>query len=245
MRSRYALAAIGMVAATATFGFAGVATAAGPPLAGILDTSAPESLDGCSGALTADPTLGTDWYDYTFSCTPAFSVTGYTGNVLAYSFVVGRAAFDGRNVASNNAPAIYVPGPNAADPTAGQTLYASGELTEAVTCNVGGESDGFNCSGGVPSATNAGYVPAGDLVEGSLQLTAPYCSYLPAHAKAGTPAVPRAVVDLIVTDASGAEDGPFELAPTARCPKVPAVVPKHKRKSKRHAHKAGKEASRK
>jgi hypothetical protein len=71
--------------------------------------------------------------------------------------------------------------------------------------------------------SNLGCVPSGDTVSGEFQLSAAYCSYIPKGAKDGTPAVPRAVVNLVVTDDSGAQDGPFELTPSFKCAKVVAV----------------------
>jgi hypothetical protein len=60
----------------------------------------------------------------------------------------------------------------------------------------------------------------------------PYCKFLPAHAKPGTPAVPQAIVQLIVTDVTGAQDGPFDLTLKTRCPSVANVVPTPKPKKK-------------
>ena len=45
-------------------------------------------------------------------------------------------------------------------------------------------------------------------------------------------AVPQAVVQLVVTDYTGAQDGPFNLGPAKACPKVPNVVPTPKAKTK-------------
>jgi hypothetical protein len=40
------------------------------------------------------------------------------------------------------------------------------------------------------------------------------------------------VVQLVVTDYTGAEDGPFNLGPAKACPKVPNAVPTPKAKPK-------------
>jgi hypothetical protein len=69
-------------------------------------------------------------------------------------------------------------------------------------------------------------------------MTEGYCSFLPKGAKAGTPAVQQATVELIVTDTNGVSEGPFELSRTGKCPKVAAVVPaKRKKKAKKAAAK--------
>ena len=44
--------------------------------------------------------------------------------------------------------------------------------------------------------------------------------------------MPQAIVQLVVTDYTGAEDGPFTLGPASACPKVPNVVPTPKAKTK-------------
>ena len=122
-----------------------------------------------------------------------------------------------------------------------------------MTCNTDAPSDGFDCTAGsvvsttggatpvytypcsnntvAITYTNLGCIPNGSVVSGQIQLSEPYCSYIPKGAKPGSPAVPRAVVNLVVTDDSGAEDGPFELTPAFKCAKVPAVAPTPKKKT--------------
>jgi len=75
--------------------------------------------------------------------------------------------------------------------------------------------------------------------QGSFDLVQPYCAYLPAKAKPGTPAVPQAIVSVVVTDNSGAEDGPFYLSLASKCAKVPSVVPTPTPKTKKKAKKTG------
>ncbi len=68
--------------------------------------------------------------------------------------------------------------------------------------------------------------PAATTSTGSIQLGQAYCKHLPTPAKGktlrpGTPAITTARVQLIVTDWSGAQDGPFALRsprPARRCP---------------------------
>jgi hypothetical protein len=202
----------------------------------------PQSLTRCSGTLARDA-QGDNWYDYTFSCAPNLPGSQATGNVIAYSIDATRQNIDGldfdqANVLGNGSPAVYANG--------------VALTNETVTCNTDAPSDGFDCNGGsvvsttggsTPSYTDPctnvtagttytslGCIPNGDSVQGQIQLAAPYCAYIPKGSKAGTPRVPRAIVDLVVTDDSGAQDGPFELTPSFKCAKVAAVVPTSKKK---------------
>jgi hypothetical protein len=202
----------------------------------------PQSLTGCSGTLARDP-AGDNTYDYTFGCAANLQGSEATGNIIAFSVDATRQNVDGLdfdqgNVLGNGSPTVYADGVALAQ--------------EAVTCNTEAPSDGFDCTGGAvvsttggstPSYTNPctnltadttytslGCIPAGDSVQGQIQLSAPYCAYIPKKAKAGTPKVPRAIVDLVVTDDSGAQDGPFELTPAFKCATVPAVAPTPKTK---------------
>lgn len=177
----------------------------------------PESFTSChgqvandrSGAAIDEPYL----LDYRFSCDT---------NISAYTLIVDRAASSGGNLDDFNAnPNVF-----AAD---GVTPSS----TTSVTCEGTTPSNGFNCNFGA-----GGSLAAGDVIAGSVDLVAPYCKSLPPGpkpgtlAKSGTLAIPRAQVSLVVTDSTGAEDGPFALGRTTACPKVPNVVPKPKVKSK-------------
>ena len=233
-----AAATPGATGATTTPTWAPVPTAPGSTTAAV----SPQSLASCGGTLRRDP-QGDDWYDYSFSCSQAVPAAAANANIVSYSIIATRPNIDGltfdqNNIAGNNPPAIYLPG---GSPDA-ETLYCNSDApSDGFDCNseyvvtTGGSSSTVDpCYGGTTAAaySNYGCIPAGDTVQGSLQLSQPYCSYLPKKAKPGTPAVPRATVDLIVTDDSGAEDGPFELTAAFRCAKVPAVVPEPKTKKK-------------
>ena len=258
-----------MVATSATlfvglFGALGgtpAATAASTSTTPVTSTTAytllpggPQSLTGCSGTLARDA-AGDNTYDYSFSCTPNLPGSEATGNILSFSVDATRQNVDGLifdqgNILSNGSPTVYAAGvalPN-----------------ETVTCNTDSPSDGFDCNGGsvvsttggaTPSYTDPctngtaattytslGCIPNGDSVQGQLQLSAPYCAYIPKGSKAGTPRVPRAIVDLVVTDDSGAQDGPFELTPSFKCAKVPAVAPAKKTTTKKKTSKTKKSA---
>ncbi len=228
-------AAAGTPAATAASTTATTSTTAYTLLPG-----GPQSLTGCSGTLARDP-QGNDWYDYTFNCAPYLLGSEATGNVLAFALVATRQNIDGiqfdqNNIQGNGSPTV--------------SLSGVALTNETVTCNTDAPSDGFNCTAGAvvsttggatpaytnpctnvtaaTTYTNLGCIPNNNTVSGQIQLSAAYCSYIPKGAKAGTPAVPRAEVNLVVTDDSGAEDGPFELTPAFKCAKVKAVVPAKK-----------------
>ena len=174
----------------------------------------PESDTSCTGSLSPDPSGRSlqqpDLLDYDFSCSTPIS---------AYTIVVSRVRGDGDTV-DDYSPSVTV------------TSNGSPSSTESVNCGGATPSNGINCyslNGAV-----AGPLNAGDAVSGAIDLTDQYCGYLPKRARAGTPAVPRAIVQLIVTDSGGAQDGPFELRPTRSCPKVPAVVPTKRRPATKH-----------
>lgn len=169
----------------------------------------PESATSCSGSLTSDPTGKSvdepDLTDYSFYC---------DGGITAYSVTVDKVRSDGHNIDDYNPnPLVY---------SAGSDLQTVSP-TESVNCGGSSPSNGIDCYSLVGST--AGFIAPGDTIVGSVDLTSQYCASLPKGAKPGTPAVPRATVELIVTDSTGAEDGPFELRPTTACKSVPAVVP--------------------
>jgi hypothetical protein len=207
----------------------------------------PPSTVSCSGTIRPDsggPAAGnTNPFDYQFSCVPsvtgATDPTGYTwnfsGNIWSYTILVTRRNDDGNNV-TYEAPTANV-------------LTSSGAVdgTQYVNCSSFVPSDGFGCTAPGPGASSSTdlangtnppylpYIPAGESVTGGFALTEGYCSYLPKGAKPGTPAVPQATVELIVTDTNGVSDGPFELTRATKCKKVAAVVPVSKKRKKAKA----------
>jgi hypothetical protein len=105
--------------------------------------------------------------------------------------------------------------------------------TESITCEGTTPSNGVNCN----LTTGGAQLSDGFFADGSVDPIQAYCKHLPTTAggklaKPGTPAVPQALVQLVVTDYTGAEDGPFTLGPATACPKVPNVVPTPKPKAK-------------
>jgi hypothetical protein len=223
---------------------AGVVALSELPATAAAAPTTPPSTVSCGGTISPDaggPAAGNaNPYDYSFSCgtiiTNATAPTGYswyfTGNIWSYTIIVTRRNDDGNNV-TYEAPTANI-------------LNASGAVdgTQYVNCSSSVPSDGFSCSAPGPGATSASdfangsnppyvpYIPAGETVTGGFAMTQGYCSFLPKGAKPGTAAVPRATVELIVTDTNGVSEGPFELARTGKCPKVPAVVPQSKVKKK-------------
>jgi hypothetical protein len=203
---------VALAAAVCLVGAASSATAASTPA-----PPTPVSLTDCTGSLSPDSTgtsIGEPYLtDYRFSC---------DGNVTSYTVVVNRQAGDTGNVDDfNGSPVVF------------KADGVTPSLTESALCSATTPSDGINCNFGAGGALTASYFAVG-----SVDLIAPYCRSLPVKAKPGTPAVPQAIVELIVTDATGAQDGPFDLSLSKRCPRVPNTVPvikKSKRVRAKHA----------
>lgn len=192
----------------------------------------PTSLTDCSGTIAPDsgakaagePNL----LDYKFRCN--YGITAYTVLVAQ----VGDAKFGGTVDDYNPAPEAF---------EADGLTPAS---TESITCEGTTPGFGINCNFGTLGASLTG----GFYAEGSIDPTAPYCKHLPTNAagktidKPGTVAIPKAVVELVATDTTGGQNGPFILGyPKGKtCPKVPNVVPAPKptksKKSKGHGTKS-------
>jgi hypothetical protein len=179
----------------------------------------PESLTICGGTVSHDPSGAAagepNLLDYKFSC---------NSDISAYTIIVDQQSDPGGSIDD------YNPSP---------TVFASDGVTpstsESLTCEGTTPSDGINCNAGA-----GGVLSVFDFADGSIDPIQTYCKHLPAKARAGTAAVPQAVVQLVVTDSTGAEDGPFNLGPAKRCPKVPNFAPKPSAKhkaAKRHATK--------
>ena len=247
-RKRSYLSPRSVVALGAVLTVGGVSLTESPASATASPTTPPSATQ-CSGTIRLDaggPAAGNaNPYDYSFACASAIAAgatdpSGYSwnfsGNIWSYTIVVTRRRDNGSNV-SYEAPTANV-------------LTGSGALdaTQYVNCSSTVPSDGFSCSAPGPGASSAAdlangtnppyspFIPAGDTVTGGFSLAEGYCGFLPRGAKPGTPAVPQATVELIVTDTNGVSEGPFELFHTGnRCPKVPAVVPGKRSKAKKHA----------
>jgi hypothetical protein len=182
-------------------------------LAGQAEAAAPppESTANCYGTLTATPTSDEpNLLDYRFHC---------DSRITAYTVIVNRG-LSGTTI-DDFSPNAEVFLPDGTTPDSITTWTCEGYTPSLST----------NCNTG----TQGAHMNAWSWADGTVDLIDPFCKNLPAGAKPGTPAEPRALVQLIVTDASGAQDGPFRLPYTKSCPAVPDRVPfraKPKQKSK-------------
>jgi hypothetical protein len=162
----------------------------------------PESTATCYGgvspAATADePNL----LDYKFNCDT---------RITAYTVIVHRA-LDNDDTIDDFDPA----------PSAFLQDGSTPDATVAWTCEGYLPGLSTNCNTG----TKGAFMGAWSWVDGSVDPVVPYCKTLPAGAKPGTPASSQASVSLVVTDISGAQDGPFRLYYSQTCPAVPDRVP--------------------
>ena len=185
---------------------AGVAVLACAALAAPAGAAAPTPMSTahCSGTLANDPSAtptsdDPNLVDYTFHCDSA---------ITAYTVLANRRPWDRQTIDDFTSDvSILDPGgtPNA---------------TESITCSATLPGLGLNCNAGA-----GGQLLAWRTIGGAVDLTDPDCKTLPAGARPGTPATPQALVQFVVTDATGAEDGPFRLRLTTACPAVPDEVP--------------------
>lgn len=198
-----------------------LAACALPAVAGAAATPiTPTSLTDCGGSVSPDsggaaaeePNL----LDYTFNC---------DGGITAYTVIVqqqGDSASGGAIDDYNSAPSVF------------ETDGVTPSATESITCEGITPSNGINCNlGAAGSQLTDGY-----FAEGSIDPIQAYCKHLPTDAngktitKPGTRAIPKATVQLVVTDYTGAQDGPFTLGRAKACRAVPNVVPTPKPKKK-------------
>ncbi len=197
-----------------------LATCALPAVAGAATTPVtPTSLTDCGGSVSADaggsaadePNL----LDYRFSC---------DGGITAYTIIVdqqGDAASGGTLDDYNPSPSVF------------ETDGVTPSPSEGITCEGTTPSSGINCNLGAAGAQ----LSDGFFAQGSVDPVQAYCKHLPTTAagktaRPGTAAIPQALVQLVVTDYTGAQDGPFTLGPAKACPRVPNVVPTPKPKAK-------------
>jgi hypothetical protein len=201
-----------------------VAVVAGalPAMAGAAVT--PTSLTDCGGKVSADPSGKANdepnLLDYKFQC---------DGGITAYTIIVTQKGDNGGAIDDfNPAPSVL------------ESDGLTPSPTEAITCEGSTPSDGINCNTG----TQGAQLSDGFFAVGSVDPIQTYCKHLPTAAngklaKPGTAAIPQALVQLVVTDYTGAQDGPFALGPAKACPKVANAVPTPKVKAKpKHKGKA-------
>jgi hypothetical protein len=181
------------------------------PVAAGAATVTPASFTTCGGSVSHDPQgAGSgepNLLDYKFRCDSAIS---------AYTIVVNQQGDPGGSIDDYNpSPSVF------------EADGVTPSPTETLTCEGTTPSDGINCNAGA-----GGFLDTNFFAEGSIDPLQAYCKHFPAKAKAGTPAVPQAKVQLVVSDSTGAEDGPFTLRSAKACPKVANVVPARKARRK-------------
>ena len=172
----------------------------------------PTSETRCGGSLAKDPAAtptsdDPNLIDYRIYCTTPFT---------AYTVIANRRLWDFDTIDdfSSDVSVVQTDG------------NPSG--TESVTCAATLPGDGINCNVGAGGAISAYF-----MVEGSFDLTDPYCKSIPTGSKPGTLATPEAVIQVVVTDDTGAQDGPFRYTLNTACPKVPDRVPFPPKKPKK------------
>ena len=174
-------------------------------------TPTPESATLCGGSLKrAKPTADDpNLVSYKFNC---------NGSITAYTLIVLRKPNDFNTIDDFDTNPLVV------DPT-GNPLS-----TVALSCAGQIPGNGINCNAGA-----GGSVASPDWAEGTLDTSEPYCANLPPDSKPGTKPDPAAVVELVVSDSTGAEDGPFRLRLDGKCPAVHAKPkPKPKKAAAEH-----------
>jgi hypothetical protein len=166
----------------------------------------PESATQCGGILKrAKPTADDpNLLNYKFTC---------DWGVSAYTLFVIRKSNDDATI-DDFASSVTVFDPTG-NPLSTASFSCSGQIP----------GDGVNCNAGA-----GGYMPAPNWAEGTIDTTDPYCPTIPKGSPAGTKPEPGAVVELVVSDTTGAEDGPFRLRLAGKCPPV-HVEPKVKSKT--------------
>ncbi len=164
-------------------------------------TPTPESATLCGGSLKhAKPTPDDpNLLSYKFNC---------SGGISAYTLIVLRKPNDFNTIDD------FATNPLVVDPT-GNPLSTVG-----LSCAGQIPGNGINCNAGA-----GGSMASPDWAEGTFDTTEPYCANIPPGSPAGTKPEPAAVVELVVSDSTGAEDGPFRLRLDGKCPAV-RVKPK-------------------
>lgn len=168
----------------------------------------PQAAANCYGHLSKAPTTDEpNNLNYKFNC---------DHRITAYTLIVNRGRSDTETVDDFSTVALVVEPNGDVDPSA--SFNCEGTLP----------GPGMNCNAG------GGHMSAWSYAEGSFDTTDPYCKSIPPGSPPGTRALPTALVQLVVTDTSGAQDGPFRLLLDSACPAVPDRVPFPARNSRAH-----------
>ena len=201
----------GGIGAGALLAVGGTAAALALPASSGAAPVVPLSQTTCHGKLSADakgaakgdPNL----VDYSFSCDGA--ITAYT--IIAHQNKDPQGSLDDFLAA----------------PSVLETDNLTPSPTETITCEGVVPSNGINCNTGAKDAQ----LTLGYYVDGAIDPVQTYCKHLPVAADGSTVttpglrAIPTARVQLVVTDSTGAEDGPFALHLDKACPSVPNKGP--------------------
>jgi hypothetical protein len=195
-----------------------VAGLVGVGLPAVAGASGPQSTTTCKGALAADPKGASsgepNLVDYNFIC---------NGDISAYTVIVDRRPHNPNVIDDfNSSPLVIQPD---GTPSGAESIACSGVIP----------GDGINCNLGA-----GGVMTAGNEASGTVDPIDPYCKHFPPGAKPGSFAEPQALVQVVVTDSTGAEDGPFTLNMKPACPAVPNRMPPpaHKARDARRHHAA-------
>jgi hypothetical protein len=177
--------------------------------------AAPSAVVNCHGRLTRATATADDAnpLNYTFSC---------DGDITAYTIVANRQINDFSTL-DDFSPTVTV-------------LDSSKAISikQSVACEAALPGNGINCYAN-GSATPV-LVSAQSSIEGSFDTTDPYCG-VKAHTvkvkgkkgKVTTKTIaaePRAVIQLVVSDPTGAEFGPFSLGLKRQCPAISTTTSK-------------------
>jgi hypothetical protein len=186
---------------------------AGP--GGAATTVTPESATNCGGSLRKAPTSEEpNTLSYKFHC---------DGGITAYTLIVNRSPSDFNTIDDFS--------PN----SLAYTTSGAADSKVSFTCEGSIPGGGVNCN------TGGSTLPASENVEGTFDTTDPYCGTVPKGKHASAKSEPQALVELVVSDVTGAEDGPFKLNLSPACKAQHAakksVKHRHKHKAKRVAAK--------
>jgi hypothetical protein len=180
-----------------------------PALATAATAPTPVSATNCSGALTKAPTADEpNLLGYKFHC---------DWGISAYTLVVNRKPND-YNTLDDFSPTADV-----------IDLAGNVVSTLGLTCDGSIPGNGVSCNPGAKK-----YLAAPDYAQGTIDTSDPYCANIPADSPPGTRAEPQAIVQLVVTDTTGAQDGPFRLNLGSSCGPTPKP---HLKANKKHRHK--------
>ena len=164
----------------------------------------PQAAAQCWGSLAKAPTKDEpNQLQYGFKCDSR--ITAYT--------VLANRAYDLDTIENFSTDALVL------------DLHQNVVSNQSFTCEGTLPGNGVNCNAGP-----GGFSGALNSEQGHVSLDSPYCKSLPVKGKPGQRAIPQALVQLIVTDTTGAQSGPFRLRPARfRCKAVPDTVPAKKK----------------